>query len=501
MILRPDRPRNPLDRLVVPLPPPPPPLVPPPPAGRARRRRRRAAHTAPDAIPIPYLQGLYRLLPPEQVEDILRRTRRCSQRRRRLPAAAVLWLVIGLGFLPHPSIPKVWRAFHPSSRGLEPSDAAFSQARARLGPAPLRHAFERVAQPMATPLTQGAFYRGWRLMAWDGTVLDLPDTPDNARIFGRPGHAKGQGALPQLRLLALCELGTHTVCAALVKPIRCQEGAMADTLIRHLRPGMLLLWDRAFLGYARVIAVRACGAHILARVKVAQLGKREQELPDGSYLCRLCPGGRGQRPGREGVLVRVIDYTHDDPARPGCGQRHRLMTTVLDPAELPAAEAPLVYHERWEEELVIDEIKTHLSGRALLVRSKSPAGVVQEVYGLLLAHYVIRAVMHEAALASDMDPDRLSFTNSVWVVRYHLPEVMWKSLGCWYEDLVWEVSRQELRPRRERWYPRVLKKTQADYPKKRAHHQHPPQPRGTFAAAVVPLGGDGTTVDRASGSG
>jgi hypothetical protein len=275
---------------------------------------------------------------------------------------------------------------------------------------------------------------------------------------------------------------------------------MADTLIRYLQPDMLLLWDRAFLSYERVCAVRARGAHVLARVKVTQLGRRDQELPDGSYLCRLCPGQRGLRPGA-GLLVRVIGYTHDDPARPGCGEVHRLMTTVLDPAALPAAEAPRVYHERWEEELVIDEIKTHLSGRALLVRSKSPAGVVQEVYGLLLAHYVIRAVMHEAALQSDLDPDRLSFTNSVWVVRYHLPEVMWKGLGRWYKDLVCEVSCQELRPRRERWYPRVLKKTQADYPKKRAHHQHPPQPRGPFAEAVVLLGPNGATLHSENDSG
>jgi hypothetical protein len=437
------------------------------------------------------------LLPAEHVEDILRRTGRGERRRRRLPAAAVLWLVIGLGLFPQPSIPKVWRAFHPSSAGPEPSDAAFSQARARLGPAPLRHAFERVAQLMATPLTPGAFYRGWRLMAWDGTVFDLPDTPDNARVFGRPGHAGGEGAFPQLRLLALCEVGTHTLCAAQVKPIRCQEGAMADTLVRHLQPGMLLLWDRAFLSYERVRAVRARGAHVLARVKVAQLGRREQELPDGSYLCRLCPGQRGLRPS-DGLLVRVIDYTHDDPARPGCGEVHRLMTTVLDPAALPAAEAPAVYHERWEEELVIDEIKTHLSGRAVLVRSKTPAGVVQEVYGLLLAHYVVRAVMHEAALRADLDPDRLSFTDATWTVRFHLHEVMWKSLGRWYEDLVCEVRDQVLRPRRDRWYPRVLKKTQADYPKKRPHHQHPPQPRGPFAEAVVLLGPDGVSLSRAS---
>src|SRR5205085_8302130 len=126
-------------------------------------------------------------------------------------------------------------------------DAAFSQARRRLGVTPLRRAFDLVARPMATPATPGAFYKGWRLVAWDGTTLDLPDTPANARAFGRPGHAKGQGAFPQLRLLTLCELGSHAAFAALLKPLRCQEVTMARTLIRHLRPDMLPLWGRAFL--------------------------------------------------------------------------------------------------------------------------------------------------------------------------------------------------------------------------------------------------------------
>jgi hypothetical protein len=456
-------------------------------------------HAHPSDDPLPYLQGLYRLLSPEQVYLILQQTGRTGQRRRRLPAAAVLWLVIGMGLLASPSIPKIWRAFHPGARRTEPTDSAFSQARPRLGIAPLREAFSLVARPMATPNTRGAFYGRWRLMAWDGTVLDVPDTPANVQAFGRPSNALGQGAFPQLRLLALCELGTHAVCATLVKPIRCQEITMARTLVRHLQPDMLLLWDRAFLDSRLVKAVRAQGAHILARVKSDQLKRRGQELPDGSYLCELRPG-HGERRG-EAVLVRVIEYTHDDPNRPGCGELHRLMTTILDPAELPAAEAPLVYHERWEIELVYDELKTHLSGRPLLVRSKAPAGVVQEVYGLMLAHYVIRSVMHEAAMAEGLDPDRLSFTNAVWTVRHNLHEVPAKGIDRWYEDLLWEVGQQRLRPRRERWYPRVLKKTQADYPKKRAHHQRPPQPTKSFSEAVVLLIPVSLTSDNDDGSG
>jgi hypothetical protein len=329
--------------------------------------------------------------------------------------------------------------------------------------------------------------------------LDVPDTPANVRAFGRPGHALGEGAFPQLRLVALCELGTHAVTAVQIKPLRCQEITMVRTLIRHLQPEMLLLWDRAYLDCDLVRAVRARGAHVLGRVKVDQLKRPEQQLPDGSYLCQLRPGHGRQR--QASVLVRLIEYTHNDPNRPGCGELHRLMTTILDPAELPASQAPLVYHERWEEELVIDELKTHLSGRPLLVRSKTPAGVVQEIYGLLMAHYVIRAVMHEAAVAQEVDPDRLSFTNVVWTVRDHLHEVTNKGVTRWFEDLVGEVGQQQLRPRRERWYPRVLKKTQADYPKKRPQHQHPPQPTLQFSEAVVLLVSGGATVDIAVPSG
>lgn len=473
---------------------PPPPLVP-----------IRLGPPAPGPDPaddlLPYLRGLYRLLPPEQVQDILRQTGRTGQRQRRLPAAAVLRLVIGLGLLPEPSIPKVWRACHPSSAPAEPTDAAFSQARRRLGVAPLRHALAHVARPLATPATPGAFYRRWRLMAWDGTVFDVPDTPANARAFGRPGHATGQGAFPQLRLLALCELGTHAVCAAQVKPLRCQEVTMARTLVRHLEPDMLLLGDRAFLDYDLVQAARARGAELLVRIKRTQLCRRLRQLPDGSYLGLLRPGNRGPRPAAPGLVVRVIEYTHDDPHRVGCGEVHRLMTTILDPAELPAAVAPLLYHERWEEELAIDEIKTHLNGRAVPFRSKTPAGVVQELYGLLLAHYVIRSVMHEAALARGLDPDRLSFTDCLRTVRCHGPEVTAKGLAQWYADLVREVGQQQLRPRRARWYPRVLKKTQADYAKKRAEHQHPPQPTKPFREAIVLLGPQDATWNAGDPSG
>ena len=185
-----------------------------------------------------------------------------------------------------------------------------------------------------------------------------------------------------------------------------------------------------------------------------------------------------------GLPVRVIEYTHDDPNRPGAGERHRLITDLTNPVDLPAHEAPLVYHERWEEELAFDEIKTHLSGRAVPIRSKAPAGVVQEVYGLVLAHYVVRRVMHDAAVVARQDPDRLSFIDSLRVLQCQLPESPLLSAETWYHGLLREVRRQVLRPRRDRWYARVIKRKMSNWMKKRPEHRNPPQPTKPFWETV-----------------
>jgi hypothetical protein len=239
---------------------------------------------------------------------------------------------------------------------------------------------------MATHQTIGAFYRGWRRLGLDGTVLDLPDTPDNDRAFGRPGTGRAPDAFPQLRLLALCALGTHAVCGVVSKPCRRNEQVMVAPLLDRLGPGMLLLWDRGFFGYPLARRVLATDAHLLARAPAGLVLPAVRVLPDGSYLAELYPSAEARRQGKGGLLVRVIEYTHDDPHRPGAGEKHRLITDLLNPQDVPAAEAPVVYHERCEEELALDEIKTHRNGREVPLRSKTPSGAVQEVYGLLLAH-------------------------------------------------------------------------------------------------------------------
>src|SRR3954469_13303888 len=331
--------------------------------------------------PLPYLRGLSGLVPEQRLAAILSRCGRASQRRRRLPAESVAWLVVAMALFAADSIPKVWRRLHPTRDEPEPVESAFTQARQRLGVAPLRHLFLQTARPMAHHQTQGAFYRGWRLMGLDGTTLDLPDTPANARTFGRPTTGRAAGAFPQVRLLALCELGTHAVCGLAIKPLCHGEPSMVGQLLDHLGPGMLLIWDRGFFGYDLARSIGSRGAHLLARVKSNSRLDPVRRLDDGSYLAKLYPSPADRRRDTNGLLVRVIEYTHDDPNRPGAGQRHRLITDVLNPTDLPASEAPLIYHERWEQELAFDEIKTHLNDREVPIRSKTPAGVVQEIYG------------------------------------------------------------------------------------------------------------------------
>ncbi len=435
--------------------------------------------------PLPFLRGLSQLIPERRLAAILSGCGRASQRRRRLPADSVVWLVIAMALFAADSIPKVWRRLHPTRDEPEPDDSAFTQARRRLGVAPLRRLFLETARPMATHQTPGASYRGWRLMGLDGTVLDLPDTPENARTFGRPTTGRAEGAFPQVRLLALCELGTHAVCGLAIKPLCHGEPSMVGPLLEGLGPGMLLIWDRGFFSYELISAVVRRGAHLLARVKSNTVLRPIRRLADGSYLAKVYPSAADRRRDLRGLLVRVIEYTHDDPNRPGAGERHRLITDLTNPSDLPACEAPLVYHERWEEELAFDEIKTHLSHRAIPIRSKTPAGVVQEIYGLILAHYVIRRVMHDAAVGTDQDPDRLSFLDSLRVLQCQLPEAPQVDTETWYRRLLREVADQRLRPRRDRWYPRVIKRKMSNWKKKRPEHQNPPQPTKPFREAVV----------------
>jgi hypothetical protein len=378
----------------------------------------------------PLLDALRLALPDQVLDEVIAASGTQERRRRLLPARLVVALVIAMGLWARDGLrdvlanlvaglqerePAAWTDWH------LPAKSALTQARQRLGPRPLILLFRRLAGPAATDATPGAFLFGLRLMAVDGTTLDLPDTPENARVFGRPSTNRGLGvgAFPQLRIVWLVEAGTHLLCDAVLRPYFRGEAPAARQVMRSVRAGMLVMWDRGLHSYAMLRDTRARGAEFLGRVGKAVVLTPEQVLADGTFLSRVYPSPKARRHQQDGIPVRVIEYTIDDPARPGHGARHRLITSLLDADASPAATLAAAYHERWEVESTADEVKTHQADRrpAPPVRSRRPREVVQEVYGLLLAHLAVRLTMVEAAAVAGVDPDELSFTGTLRILR------------------------------------------------------------------------------------
>jgi hypothetical protein len=432
------------------------------------------------------LRALKRIIPRARVEEVLAQTGHDRSRCPRLPAWFMVWFVIGLGLFCRDCYRQVFKWLQPFRKGATPGRTTLCEARKRLGIAPLRLLAERTIQLQGTPETPGAFYRGLRTMALDGFVVDVPDTPANARAFDRPGSSRAPAAFPQVRVLALCETGSHVLWRSLIKPCSCGEVTMAHYLLRFLDEGMLLLWDRNFLSYQTLGEVRQREAQLLARIKKNLIFEPIRVLGDGSYLSKMYRTSYDRKVDRNGILVRIIEYTFEDPGRPGSGEPHRLLTTLLDEGRDPAKSLIVLYHERWEEELTIDELKTHQRERPVL-RSQTPGGVVQELYGLLLGHYVIRVLMQEAAATQGIDPRRLSFTATLKVLRCRLPECPKSERGLqrWYQDLVAEVAEEVLEKRRNRINPRVIKRKMSNWKKKRPEHRNYPQPTKEFGAAIV----------------
>jgi len=431
-------------------------------------------------------RALKRIIPRARIEEVLARTGRSRAHCPRLPGWFMVWFVIALGLFCRDCYRQVFRWLQPFRPNANPPRSTFCEARQRLGVAPIRHLAEDTIRLLGRPETPGAFHRGMRTMALDGFVVDLPDTPANERAFGRPGSGRAPAAFPQARVLALCETGSHVLWRSLIKPCHRGEVTMAHHLLRSLQRDMLLLWDRNFLSYQAVAEVRQRRAHLLARIKSNLIFTPIRVLEDGSYLAKLYRSAADRRRDREGILVRIIEYTFDDPGRPGSGERHRLLTTLLDGAPDPAETLIVLYHERWEEEVTLDELKTHQRERPAL-RSQTPGGVVQELYGLLLGHYVVRVLMQEAAASRGLDPQRMSFTGALKILRCRLPEcpASRRGRGRWYHNLVAKIAEEVLPERRDRVNPRVIKRKMSNWRKKRPEHRHYPQPTKRFAESIV----------------
>jgi hypothetical protein len=444
---------------------------------------------------------LEQVIGPEGVRQALEDTGCFDSRRCRLTREVTFWIVLAMGLLTDLPIRQVFKY----ARRLRPGEAtphrsSLCLARQRLGVAPVRRLFGRVVRLLATPQTPGAFYKGWRLMALDGTVYTVPDSRANAAAFGRPsGGPRGAGAFPQVRKLSLVEVGTHVEVAFLAKGIQAANSAeqrMAPGLFRHLRPDMLLVWDRGFFSYFLWKGIVTPGCQLLARVSSRLVLRPLQSLADGSYRAKIYPCESKRNQDQQGIEVRVIRYTLDDPQRVGHREEHVLLTTLLDASAYPARELVLLYHERWEIELVYDEQKTHQNPwrvtKSADLRSQTPLGVLQELYALSIGHFVVRSVMAQAAAAAGLDPDRLSFVGCLQILRCRLPEcpapgTEW--FAVWYEVLLWEVSQERTDDvvRRNRINPRVVKVKMSKFRKKRSEHRPVPPLQKTFAESVVML--------------
>lgn len=363
------------------------------------------------------------VFPVSALRAALAATGRQSIRQRDLPAEAMMYYVIALGLFRSVSAREVLRCLVEGLRwvslpvpGRVPGKSSISRARARLGIAPFEVLREARVRPVGARGTRGVWYREWRLMGFDGSTLNVPDEAGNREAFGLPGERQGRSAFPQVRLTTLMELGTRACVAWTQGPIRESEVAQAERLLDRFTPGMLVVADRNYGGYPLWERARATGADLLWRFQGRTRLPVRRRLADGSFLSELRASGRDRRRSHGVCPVRVVLYrlAEDD------NEVYRLVTTVLDPARAPAAELAALYHERWEIENGYDEIKTHLLGPAPRLRGKTPELVRQEIEGLLLAHYAVRYLMHQAAREADEDPDDLSFLHTVRVLRRRL---------------------------------------------------------------------------------
>ena len=361
--------------------------------------------------------------PVAAVKSVLEATGRSSRRQRELPAHVVVYYVIALALYMQSSYREVLRGLlegiqwllNPTARIKVTGKSGISQARTRLGVEPVKQLHDQIVCPIATEATKGAWYRGWRVVSLDGSTLEVADEDANNAAFGRPVAQRGKSAFPQIRFVSLVENGTHVLFGTQMAGYGTSEMALAKGVLLCLGQGMLCLADRYFFSFELWQQAKGTGAELLWRIRKNLRLPCEQRLADGSYLSRIYPSGQDRKRNSNGVVVRVIDYQLEGVA--GAEPIYRLVTTILDPEKAPALELAALYHERWEIETALDELKTHLRGARIVLRSKTPDLVRQEFYGLMMAHFAIRGLMHEAALKADEDPDRLSFVHAVRVIR------------------------------------------------------------------------------------
>ena len=410
-----------------------------------------------------------------------------ARRMRHFVPISVVWFVLAMALWTRLAQARVWdklthklQLLHPDEEVQVAGASALSYQRGLLGEEPLRRLMQCCCHPLCTPQTPGAFYKGMRLMAIDGTLFNVADTPRNEAAFGRSCNQYGKGAYPQIRCVGLLECGSHGLIDVSLSASRRSEMHGAHELLRSVQAGMLVMHDAGLFSGGLWQGIRPCGAHALSALAegVLTTATKGQALCDGSYLAWLQPNKEALYPLKEPMLIRVIEYRITDSRLGEPEQVYRLATTLLDEQRYPALELIVLYHERWEIELVYDEIKTHQRQQMKVLRSKTPEGVRQEVYATVLAHYAVRALMVQAADEVDLDPDRLSFTEAVFQISEAIDDGMCLAAEHQprlHQRLRGRLRRQLLPERHLRINRREIKQLYRKYkPKKR--EVPPPEP-------------------------
>lgn len=373
---------------------------------------------------------LSRLVPPSLVDEALTVHNRHSKRQRDLPAHAVAYYVMALSLYRHVNTEEVLRIvtegmdyLGDTTIGRHVGKSAISASRTRLGAEVMHHIAKQALTPLAQAQTVSAFYRGLRVVSIDGTTLEVADEVSNREAFGVPGTQQGQTGYPQIRCVGLLENGTHAFFGVALGGYKDSEVSLAYQAIKHLKPDMLCLADRGFSGYPLWQAAHQMGAQLLWRIPKNRKLPVLQRFKDGSYLSHFRPApatlNKMSDKTAPAIPIRVIDYHL--PKVENAEPVYRLITTLLDAEQYPADELATLYHVRWSIETTFAQIKTTLKGADIVLRSKTPALVRQEFWGLLLAHHVVRKLMLEAALSRQRVPDTLSFKHSLTLIRRKLP--------------------------------------------------------------------------------
>jgi Insertion element 4 transposase N-terminal/Transposase DDE domain len=383
----------------------------------------------PTIEPGTILKALETAIPASAIEQALKDTKAIEDRKRALPSHLVVCLIIAMSLWSKTSMRGVLKNLvdglseawvKVGSYWQVPCKSSITEARQRIGAQVMCRLFHLVVRPLATVKTPGAFLGGLRIMAIDGTVFDIPDSTENARVFGYPGSRPGtKASFPKARLVILVEAGTHLIIDALMCPYKIGERVRSKKLLRSVSQGMLLMWDRGLHSYVMVMETLSQGADYLGRMPKNVKFPVDKVLEDGSYLSWIAPDGKSKKKGASKIMVRVIEYTIENDGEPVV---YRLITSLLDPVTFPALVLAMEYHKRWEVESTIDELKVHLLGRKTLIRSLNPREVVQEIYGWLLGHWAVRSLMFQVAERADISPLRLSFTGTLNVVRRAVPK-------------------------------------------------------------------------------